>query len=219
MDLQAQGPRTPSALWMTIQGRGQHIAQQEGWEHAFRIPDYAYDIYQGLCWYFCGDETGMHHYHLSPRKGLLVFGGVGVGKTLMMRLFARNIVQGYHVVRCAKIEGEYGQKDAAGSTIDKYSQMRPNAYLSEYYQQSQLGYCFDDLGAEDIGSNYGKKDFMIDILENRYERTDCKGPRTHITTNLSLDQIAARYGPRVLDRMRQMFNLIEFPQDIPSQRQ
>jgi hypothetical protein len=138
---------------------------------------------------------------------------------VMMELFSRNVVQCYQMIRCAKIEGEYGMKDNAQPTIQKYSNMKLNEYKAPFYNQEYLGYCFDDLGAESMGNNYGKREFMIDILEGRYDNPQCRGgAKTHIITNLTLDQIAKRYGPRVLDRLRQLFNLIEFPADIPSQR-
>ena len=219
LDMQIQGPRTPIDLWKAILGRGRDMAESEEWEDPFVIPDFSHDIYRSLCYYFTGDESGMMHYHLSPRKGLLLFGGIGVGKSVLMKLFARNTVQSYRVVTCAEIELEYGVKDNAQPTIEKYSHMKPNAYKGQYFNQDALGYCFDDLGAEQVANNYGKRDMMIDVLEARYANPLCKGAKTHITTNLTLEQIEARYTSRVLDRMRQMFNLIEFPANIESLRQ
>lgn len=218
VDMQVRGPRTPIDLWNAILGRGKDLAVKELWENPFVIPDFSYDIYRALCFYFTGDEAGMMNYHLSPRKGLMLFGGVGVGKTAVMELFARNVICCYQVIRCAKIETEYGQKDNGPATISKYSEMKPNIYKAQYFNQELLGYCFDDLGAEEVANNYGKRELMIDILESRYDNKSCKGPKTHLTTNLTLEQIEGRYSSRVLDRMRQMFNLIEFPANLESLR-
>lgn len=217
MDQQLQGPRSAYELWNLIHARGAEIAQKEGWEDAFYIPDFSYDIYLALCYYFTGDVQGMMKYQLSPRKGLMLFGNIGVGKTVIMDVFARNVVQSYKVIKCAKIVSEFGLKDNAQLTIEKYSVMKANEHLGKYYNQEVLGYCFDDLGAEKMGSNYGKEEAMIDIIENRYNYNH-RGPKTHLTTNLSLEQIETRYGLRVLDRMRQMFNLIDFPEDAASLR-
>jgi len=213
-----EGARTPYELWNEIQIRGKAIAATEGWEVDFHFPDHSYDIYLALCYYFTGNEEGMMKYQLSPRKGLMLYGNVGVGKSIIMKVFARNVVQSYRLIKTSQIVSEFGIKDNAQPTIQKYSIMASNQELSKYHGQQELGCCFDDLGAEKLGKNYGSEEVMIDILENRYDN-NLRGAKTHIVTNLSLEQIADRYGPRVLDRLRQMFNLIDFPEDAPSMRQ
>jgi hypothetical protein len=41
---------------------------------------------------------------------------------------------------------------------------------------------------------------------------------THATTNLSASDLEALYGNRLRSRMREMFNLIAFPNNTPDKR-
>jgi hypothetical protein len=45
-----------------------------------------------------------------------------------------------------------------------------------------------------------------------------QGYVTHATTNLSASDLEAIYGNRLRSRMREMFNLISFPNDTPDKR-
>ncbi|NID09346.1 hypothetical protein [Fibrivirga algicola] len=216
LDMSIRGPQTPFDLHQLIMQRGQELAQREQWENPFVIPAHTAHIYEALVFYFMGDERGAMNAGLSLRKGLLLHGGKGTGKSVIMRLFARNPFQGFEWKPTADIVNEYGKKDNAEATIEKYSEMVLNAHLANYYNQTHRGFCFDDLGAEKVASNFGKEEIMITILEARYN--NCRGPKTHITTNLSLDELEKRYSERTMDRLYQMFNMVEFPEDMESMR-
>jgi DNA replication protein DnaC len=55
---------------------------------------------------------------------------------------------------------------------------------------------------------------MQEILESCYNN----GIIAHATTNMTLELLLARYGKRVLDRLRQTFNIIEFGENAKSRR-
>jgi DNA replication protein DnaC len=55
------------------------------------------------------------------------------------------------------------------------------------------------------------------VILKRYDR-DLPYRTTHITTNLSADQLMERYDNRAMDRMRAMFNIIDFPITEKSRR-
>jgi DNA replication protein DnaC len=57
---------------------------------------------------------------------------------------------------------------------------------------------------------------MHEVLTQRYKNGLFTS--THVTTNLSAEQIKELYGVRVADRMREMFNLISFPENAKSRR-
>jgi hypothetical protein len=212
------GPQTPKDLWYEVQLRGRQKAHTDKWENEFRIPEFSREIYQALCYYFTGD-LAMQDYGLSPRKGLMLYGNVGCGKTILMELLARNPVQSYKVISCEELEIAYKKKDAAELVLDKYSNMLPNEYKSAYYNQDLLGVCFDDFGSEKMGNHFGDtREIMYNILSGRYRNQTCKGPKTHLTSNLTLDVIQERYGERLMSRMNEMFNLIDFPADAPDLR-
>lgn len=57
---------------------------------------------------------------------------------------------------------------------------------------------------------------MGEILLLRYAK--CPGPYTHVTTNNTTDEFLDMYGVRVYDRMREMYNIVEWPADAESRR-
>lgn len=168
-----------------------------------------------LCLYFTGDERfNLEGYSLS--KGICLFGGVGVGKTTLMRILSRNQIQSYVMVMCRQIEDEFSRD---GDIIFRsYSNARMSTTNGNPFGHQLLGFCFDDLGTEPISKYYGKEsNVMAEILLNRYDH-ELPYDQTHITTNLTIEMLGKRYGARVTDRMRQMFNLIFFP-NAKSRRQ
>lgn len=187
------------------------------------------EIVQLLCWYFSNDPkfeeqkdfTGNSY---SLQKGLCLMGNVGVGKTFLMGFFHNNQNQSYVMANCRKIEGlwieQMSNKDKPlKNVIDHYSAAIQIATNSNPFGAQALGTCFDDLGTETSPSkSYGEeKNILAEILMNRYE-SGLPANWTHITTNLSTHDIGLKYGSRVRDRCREMFNLIQFNNEAKSRR-
>lgn len=175
-------------------------------------------IFKALCYYFTNNpefETMGDGWKL--KKGLLLMGNVGTGKTKLMEMFSKNKRQSFLMARCSNIAGQFA--DAGGKNKDFSAHEVLNYYSGvascynhhEFFLQKELGYCFDDLGTESTKKNFGNEvNVMIEILYNRYANNQLGWHLTHITTNLTPDQIEETYGYRVRDRMREMFNVIEF---------
>lgn len=163
-----------------------------------------------LAKYFVQDQS-FEESGYSLKKGLLLAGGVGVGKTTLLQLFGRNPLSSYIIVPCRNVANEYA--DYGNDMIDKYT----GEYLPSSdnpFRHNTFGVCFDDLGTETRKKNYGNElNVMEEILLTRYERRLSLANRTHITTNLTGDAIGEMYGDRVRSRMREMFNLIVFESD------
>lgn len=174
-------------------------------------------ILKHLCAYFTADPRSAY----DPRKGLFLCGGVGIGKTTLMEFFHRNQKASYRIVSCRDIESAYASTDPAiggEKAIHQYSFNFQVAVNSNPFGHVMYGYCFDDLGTEVVGKHYGKeKEVMIEVLLNRYDK-HIEFFMTHMTTNLSSQEIKDRYGMRVFDRMREMFNIIDFPVTEKSRR-
>lgn len=181
-------------------------------------PESRYEIIlKHLCAYFTADPRSGY----DPRKGLLLCGGVGIGKTTLMEFFQRNQKASYRIVSCRDVEAAYASNDAVTggeNAIHQYSFNFKVPVNSNPFGHTMYGYCFDDLGTEVVGKHYGKqKEVMIEVILNRYDK-HIEFFMTHMTTNLSADEVKARYGERVFDRMREMFNIIDFPITEKSRR-
>lgn len=154
--------------------------------------------------YFTNTESA----GIDLNKGILIMGNVGVGKTELMRFLQKNKKCCFKIVSCNDVSDDYMTlkegTDEAYSTPIKKALNDP----SVFYQRS-IGYCFDDLGTEDIKNDFGnKKNVMADIIMAIYNKKDFS--KFHITTNLDADGIKEKYGSRVSSRLREMFNVIHF---------
>ncbi|PMD94869.1 ATPase [Siphonobacter sp. BAB-5405] len=175
-----------------------------------RITEANKDIIKALALYFSKDYRA-EGYGLDLEKGLIIFGGIGCGKTYTMKAVRTNPSAAFLLVPCSDISDAYTQDGV--EALEKYAtpaKGRPNPFNGD----TQYGWCYDDLGTEETSSNYGnRRNVMAEVIQKAYNRPDLKG-RIHITTNLDPDQIEAIYGPRVRSRMREMFNQLAFPDEI-----
>lgn len=164
------------------------------------------EVIRQLTYYLVGDKrfTG------DSSKGIMLYGSVGVGKTELMKFFFKNQKQSYIVIPCRQIEVAYATAGDEG--IGDYCMIRrAKSSNSDPFGHQEIGFCFDDLGTEPVVTKYygTDKSVMTEVILNRYDQ-GIPFTQTHVTTNLSAPQIKERYGSRAADRMREMFNFIEF---------
>jgi len=180
------------------------------------IDNYNEKIINNLCGYFSGEES--KEYDL--KKGILLFGGVGCGKTSLMTWFKVNIINPYLVISCRQVSYDYSEHGS--ESIKRYNGLiKSNSYERP---NVQFGVCFDDLGTEDDKKHFGNQsNVMADILLNRYDKLKIGDKsylqaKTHITTNLSRKEIIEKYGSRVESRLDEMFNIFMFDKTNPDRR-
>ncbi|MBN9294007.1 MAG: ATPase [Flavobacteriia bacterium] len=172
----------------------------------FRILRVNTTILKKLMAYAIRDEEYCKKYDIDPDKGILLVGTIGCGKTSLMQLF--NILTHQHRKYTVKptrtIAGEFLQNGY--DTIHKYG-------------NSDTIYCFDDLGIEQNMKHFGNEsNVMAEILLSRYDLLRSRGTITHATTNLNANELEKLYGNRVRSRLREMFNLITFPDNAEDLR-
>ena len=163
----------------------------------FKIHEEDRDILYKLCNYAIRDYYTCKKLNIDLKKGILLSGPVGCGKTSLMKLIRHITPQykTYEVIPTRNITFTFNH--IGYSIIEQYGDQR--------------FYCFDDLGVEPIGRFFGKDcNVMGEILLSRHDLFLKYKFKTHCTTNLNAEEIEEYYGGRVRSRMRQLFNLIAF---------
>lgn len=170
-------------------------------ERDFEIDSENADFFKMMSMYFSEDERFEKETCFKLRKGLIVSGKNGVGKTSFFRI----------VNSIGKI---HNYKPAMFKDVSVHKVVSDFNCLGEEYMKKiiKTKYYFDDLGAENIANFYGiKEDLMKRVFLMRYDRFVLQGEKTFVSTNLNRQEIKKRYGERVYDRMLEMFNFIHMP--------
>lgn len=194
-----------SRKWLEEQGKksfGPH----------FRIYPEDHDLLLTLLVYALGDREGAEKRNLDLKKGILLNGPIGCGKTTLMTLVGYFFPpdRQYQVKSAREISFEYEKEGY--DTITKYGKIhagKPNTTI----------WCFDDIGIEQTQKYFGNEcNVLAEILLSRYELFVNKGIPTHVTTNLSASELEEKYGNRIRSRMREMFNLVAFDKNSKDKR-
>jgi len=157
--------------------------------------------FEMLCRYF----TGSPNSELDLKKGIILAGSVGTGKTSLMRLFKSNPFNPYVVVSCRVVADAY--KTGGVESVNKYYESANNIFPMNFYGHKKLGWCMDDLGTENSKKHYGDElNVLSEVILNWYDKKQFN--KLHFTTNLGAQEIEQYYGERVKSRMREMFNFI-----------
>lgn len=165
-----------------------------------------------LAGYFLQDQQICDKFNIDMRKGIMLSGPIGCGKTSLMHLmkYIPNELKKFRFKSCREITFEF-IKDGY-DILHKYSR-------GDLYKSNTAAYCFDDLGSENNIKYFGNEcNVMAEILLSRYDIFIANGLCTHITTNLSAQELEEIYGNRLRSRLRQMLNLISFNADSQDKR-
>ena len=182
----------------------------------FKIYEEDHSIIFKLLVYFLRDEENATRLGINLKKGILLTGPVGCGKTSLMNLvrFITPVEYQHVMISTRKISFEFNREGY--SIIEKYSTGSFKMISSEWVPRH---YCFDDLGIENNIKYFGNEcNVMAEILLSRYDLFITHGMFTHITTNLNSSELEGLYGNRVRSRMRSMLNLISFGSEVSDKR-
>ena len=134
----------------------------------------------------CDAEWNEHNYRPivdwmtdNKGKGLLMFGGCGLGKSVIGMYILPLLI-----------------KDVHKKVVNIFSARELNQKIDEILKL-HLVYV-DDIGTEDNLNSYGNKRMPFAELCDAAEK---KGKLLILTTNLSIDELTQRYGDRVVDRL------------------
>jgi len=161
------------------------------------------NYYDNLNKYFMKKEG-----ELDPKKGLIVCGHVGTGKTLSFRIMQKvfggiNIISTRHIIREYMMEGV--------SVLDKYGRRSfSENEMGNIEIKKPIQYCFDDMLLEEVNAKFygNNQNIMAEILLDRYDMFIRHGMKTYATTNGDMKLLEDNYGTRVRDRIREMCNIV-----------
>lgn len=182
----------------------------------FQIIDEDHEVLFKLLVYFLRDQQNARRLGISLNKGILLTGPIGCGKTSLMNLMRYiSAAHTHHImISTRKITFEFSQEGF--QTIQKYSD---HSFVTGNQEWEPKIYCFDDLGAEKTLKYFGNDcNVMAEILLSRYDLFISLGMITHLTTNLNSTDIEQAYGGRVRSRLRELMNLISFPNNSNDKR-
>lgn len=145
---------------------------------------------------------------LDLKKSILVCGDVGTGKTILLRAFEcyteKYMRQNkFKIYDIPTIISDLDEKGLKGISC-LYSNL--NGFGVEVMQSI----CIDELNEFTSFKSYGNTyNFMDLIIQRRYTIFQNYGYKTHITTNLTLEEIMNKLDFRVRDRLKELCNIVE----------
>ncbi len=182
----------------------------------FSIHPQDHSVLYKLLVYAIGDKENMLKQGMDTKRGLLVSGPVGCGKTSLLNLLNNFFPLSYQYPVLSSREVVFRFIREGYSVIHTYGM---GCYRFASGKHSPKTVCFDDLGVEQSIKYYGNDcNVMAEILLSRYDQFVKSGMLTHVTTNLSATELEELYGNRLRSRMREMFNLVSFDKGIKDKR-
>ena len=162
----------------------------------FKVNDRNKAILNNLYYYVHGDGP------LDPKKGIYFYGDVGTGKSTMMKILAeyqRLFGRGFMCMNATLLTAQFATYGVEALNESTWNETHKGV------EPVERG--FDEFGRETMpAKHYGNElNVMQHVLQIRYELK----VKTHITTNLTIDEIELRYGRHIFDRCIEMFNFIE----------
>lgn len=143
----------------------------------------------------------------SFKKGLMIVGSYGIGKTAYLRVFEK-IFKKHRALRFRGYSAKDLVKEYEASLIPF-----DRAYMLDNVIRPRL--FIDDINSERVASNYGNCDVIEEILFKQNERkyvsyVTCNHTNPDNNIKLTLTDLGKRYGGRLHDRFFEMFNIIVF---------
>lgn len=136
----------------------------------------------------------------EAQKGILMYGGAGLGKTFLSTCIAKRLIDlGKNVIYHSAVS-------MFGYYMDYiFNRISSDEARAEFDKMKKCDLLIiDDLGAE--ATNAQMTSFLFEILNERI----LAGKKTVISTNYNLQEIAKTYSERIHSRIMQHFMILEF---------
>lgn len=150
-------------------------------------------LIKALCFFLSNDERFESECGFSFRKGLIIRGISGIGKTHLVQCVSKNELNPIFIL----------------SMIDVAEKIKLEGEIEINLGSNKILY-LDDVGTEEATINhYGTKiNFFKNFVESYYLKNKIFN-KLIISTNINFSEMEERYGFRVRSRMKDMFNVID----------
>lgn len=146
---------------------------------------------------------------LDPKKGILLWGDIGTGKTTIIKGLQRYIAMINQLCYGSNNRSICIEIRSAAEISLRYASEGMKA-LERWTDRTQAGHlAIDEIGREEISTHFGTTCNTIQtVLQLRYEQR--LSIITLGTTNIDMrtDEFTKRYGSYIFDRVKEMFNVI-----------
>lgn len=162
--------------------------------------------------YFINDDRILD-YDIDSLKGIMLIGKKGNGKTTIFEIFKRfmkytyqnSIIPLYRNIAITSTERIKSSYLLRGN-IEKYGW---NSNQDDYHDPFEL--IINEFGVSYDFKIFGTpfNEIITSLMMIRYEIFTGMGKLTHITTNMDTEELKNIYDPILIDRFKEMFNIIE----------
>lgn len=146
---------------------------------------------------------------LNPRKGLLLWGEIGTGKTTIIKGLQRYLAMINQLCYGSNNRSICIEIKSAAEISLRYASEGMKA-LERWTERDQASHlAIDEIGREEISTHYGTTCNTIQtLLQLRYEQRYTI--LTLGTTNIDMttNEFSNRYGSYIQDRVKEMFNVV-----------
>lgn len=179
----------------------------------FVIDEHNKDVLRFLLYYFNGSplaEQVFPEAKYKLHKNLLIMGGVGTGKTLIMQIFSEYLrytknPRFFHCMSVTQMVNYY----TIHNNLDRYTYNEEN---STGFRPQPFNICLNDIGVQ--SKTYFGMDTQLltdEFLHARNEIWTQLGNTAHLTTNLTIKQLEEKFADgfgRLIDRFK-TYNVIK----------
>ena len=199
--------------WRAIVAYGKHICPKSEYSQGFELTPEVRDAMGLMLRYFTGSNVFIEKYNeiydtdsASLSKGLMIVGIPGVGKSVLFKIFKEYTANGIK-----KNSFKFTTSSEIMKAVDTHGVEEIDKYVINPNLNKPFPLYIDDIAGnnEDVNSFGTKFNVMEQLITDRYVHFQRIGVLTHVSTNLLPTQMSKIYDARIIDRMREMFNVIE----------